>query len=80
MGGCPGSAGSGTSGSVLHSQCSPPLTEAEVKELTGIVMHTEKCAVFMHEVECSMPARSTSPHRPRPSSTFLPDEQGAFRL
>ena len=32
--------------------CSPPLTDAELTERTGIILHTEKCAAFMHELDC----------------------------
>jgi hypothetical protein len=60
-------------------KCSPPLTEAEVKELTGIVMHTEKCAVFMHEVEC-FHARAIGKSTPTPPEFNLhPDEQGRIQ-
>jgi len=56
-------------------KCSPPLTEAEVKELTGIVMHTERCAVFMHEVEC-FHARAIGNSAPTPPEFNLrPDDQ-----
>jgi hypothetical protein len=60
-------------------KCSPPLTEAEVKELTGIVVHTEKCAVFMHEVEC-FHARATGKLAPTPPEFNLhPDDQGRIQ-
>ena len=60
-------------------KCSPPLTEAEVRELTGIVMHTEKCAVFLHEVEC-FHARATGKFAPTPPEFNLhPDEQGRIQ-
>ncbi|MBL9004052.1 MAG: hypothetical protein JNJ46_07385 [Myxococcales bacterium] len=60
-------------------RCSPPLTEAEVRELTGIVMHTEKCAVFMHEVEC-FHARAIGKLAPtRPEFNLHPDDQGRIQ-
>ena len=60
-------------------KCSPPLTEAEVKELTGIVVHTEKCAVFMHEVEC-FHARAIGKLTPTsPEFNLHPDEQGRIQ-
>ena len=60
-------------------KCSPPLTEAEVKELTGIVMHTEKCAVFMHEVECFHARALNKPTPTPPEFNLLPDEQGRIQ-
>jgi len=61
-------------------RCSPPLTEAEVRELTGIVMHTEKCAVFMHEVEC-FHARALGKLAPTPPEFNLhPDEQKRIQV
>jgi hypothetical protein len=60
-------------------KCSPPLTEAEVKELTGIVMHTEKCAVFMHEVECFHARAIGKPTPTPPEFNLHPDEQGRIQ-
>jgi hypothetical protein len=60
-------------------QCSPPLTEAEVKELTGIVLHTEKCAVFMHEVECFHARALDKPTPTPPEFNLHPDEQGRIQ-
>jgi hypothetical protein len=60
-------------------KCSPPLTEAEVKELTGIVMHTEKCAVFMHEVECFHARAIGTPTPTPPEFNLLPDDQGRIQ-
>jgi len=56
-------------------KCSPPLTEAEIKELTGIVLHTEKCAVFMHEVECHHARVFNKPAPPTPEFHLRSDEQ-----
>ena len=56
-------------------QCSPPLTEAEVKELTGIILHTEKCAFFMHEVECHHARVFNKPAPPTLEFHLRSDEQ-----
>ena len=61
-------------------KCSPPLTEAEIKELTGIVLHTEKCAVFMHEVDC-FHARALGKLAPTPPEFNLhPDDQKRIQV
>ena len=55
--------------------CSPPLTNAEIKELTGIILHTEKCAAFMHELDC-FHARVVGKPAPSPPDLALqPDER-----
>ena len=54
--------------------CSPPLTNAELKELTGIILHTEKCAAFMHELDC-FHARVVGKPAPSPPDLALqPDD------
>ncbi|MBL9007207.1 MAG: hypothetical protein JNJ46_23320 [Myxococcales bacterium] len=56
-------------------QCSPPLTEAEIQELTGIILHTEKCALFMHEVECHHARVFNKPVPPTLEFHLRSDEQ-----
>jgi hypothetical protein len=56
-------------------QCSPPLTEAEIQELTGIILHTEKCALFMHEVECHHARVFNKPAPPTLEFHLRSDEQ-----
>lgn len=55
--------------------CSPPLTDAELRELTGIVLHTEKYAVFMHAVDCHHAQVFNKPAPTPPEFNLRPDEQ-----
>ncbi|WP_146140892.1 hypothetical protein [Haliangium sp. UPWRP_2] len=55
--------------------CSPPLTEGEIRDLSGIVLHTEKCAAFMHEVECRHAHVFKRPAPTAPEFNLRPDER-----
>lgn len=55
--------------------CSPPLTDAELKELTGIILHTEKCAAFMHELDCFHARVVGKPSPSPPDLALQPDER-----
>ncbi len=41
--------------------CHPPLTDDELKELTRIVLHSERCALFLHEAQCIYARRKGEP-------------------
>ena len=60
-------------------KCSPPLIDTELKELTGIILHTEKCAAFMHELDCFHARVVGKPALLSPDFSLQPDELERIR-
>lgn len=66
-------------GATCIPECAPPLTDTELKELTGIIMHTEKCAAFMHELDCFHARVVGKPAPLSPEFALQPDDLERLR-